>query len=690
MIATLIATLMTTPIYRSSLLMQIERESDKVLEYESLTPAESSNTKDFYQTQYELLQSRSLARRVIDQLALETSKTLNSGAEDSLTSRFFERITGFFSDGATEETDYSVQELEDSFLENLSVEPIKNSRLVRLHYDSVDPKEAANILNSLAEVFVSITLERKFDASSYAKDFLEERIIQVRASLEDSERKLIDYAREREIVNLDDKQAILMDRFKEMSRELVQVEAQRIRIEAEYQQAMNSGQASLSKILDSPVIQALKAQQSALESEYEELLKVFKPAYPKMQQLQSQIDEVKQEISNEIGHIQQAIRLDYEAALSQEQKIKSHLEEIKGQYLDLQDRTTDYQALKREVDTNRELYDGLLQRMKEVGVTAGIGTNNIAIVDPAEIPRKKFKPQVLFNLTIALAGGLFLGMLLAFLFETLDDTIKSGQVLEQKVRIASLGIVPKMPSSSGNIALLAYEDPKSAMAEAYRSLRTSLIFSTSEGAPKIMHFTSSQASEGKTTSAISTAVTFAQTGGTVLLVDADLRNPSLHKEFNLPNTKGLTNHLTGAAEPAEIAQASVVQRLFVTTSGPIPPNPAELLSSGQMMDFVSLAAERFDYVVIDGPPVLGLADALVLGNMAQATIFVVKAGHTRVGAVEGSLKRLRHAKARVLGALLTHYGHGGSGYGYDYEYSYKYYSYQSEDSELSSQKSPAA
>lgn len=223
-----------------------------------------------------------------------------------------------------------------------------------------------------------------------------------------------------------------------------------------------------------------------------------------------------------------------------------------------------------------------------------------------------------------------------------------------------------------DVPLLAFRDPKSALAESYRSLRTSLIFATSEGAPKIMHFTSSNASEGKTTSATSTAVTFAQTGSKVLLIDGDLRNPSLHKVFLLPNATGLTNYLAGDTKPLDIAQPTAVTRLFAITSGPLPPNPVELLSSGKMLDLLSLASERFDYVILDGPPVLGLADALVLANLATATLFVVQAGGTRSGALDISIKRLRTANAALIGAILVKSGKAGSGYGYGYDYHYSY------------------
>jgi capsular exopolysaccharide synthesis family protein len=277
----------------------------------------------------------------------------------------------------------------------------------------------------------------------------------------------------------------------------------------------------------------------------------------------------------------------------------------------------------------------------------------------------------------ALAIGLIAGILVAFLLEHMDDTVKGSEDVEGRVRAPVLGVIPKVSARDHGIAeeeipLLAAKAPKSPLAEAVRSLRTQLIFSTADGAPRITHVTSAGPGEGKTTAAANVAITFAQAGGRVLLIDADLRAPSLHRAFNLPNTLGLTNYLAGDTKPADIAQPTAITRLFTVTSGPLPPNPVELLSSAKMLDLLSLASERFDYVVLDGPPVVGLADALVLANLARATIFVVESGRTRYGAIEGSIKRLAAANAAIIGAVISKLGPASKGYGYNYDYHYTY------------------
>lgn len=675
-IGTIIATAMMTPIYRGTTVVQIERDSGKVLEYQAVTAEEAVNDKDFYQTQYELLRSRTLARRVIEQLGLRDSGALMPGKPEPTL------FGGIIVDliGAADKEDGSLPEqrspdLETLFLESLVIQPVRNSRLVRLNYFSTDPNEAALVANTIASSFVDMSLERRFEASAYAKNFLEERLKQVRADLEDSERAMIRYTQERGIINQEDKLGILTEKLKEMNRAQVQVEAERIAAESQYQEMLKASTASLAEMLDSPVIQDLKRQRSDLESEYKENLKIYKPDYPKMLQLKEKIGQVDQALAKEIGHIRDGIKVKYQAKMREEAKLAESIDATRTEILDLELNSTDFQTLKRGVDTNRELYDGLLQRMKEVGVAAGASNNNISVIDKAEVPRNKFSPSLKMNVSIALALGLFFGVLLAFLFETLDDTVKSAADLEKSLKKPVLGVIPRADSKDAALAetaLVSVQDPTSAMAEAYRSMRTALSFSTAEGAPKVMQFTSINANEGKTTTAVNVSLNLTQTGATVLLIDGDLRDPSLHKLFGRPNNEGLTNYLTGNAQPVDVTQSSGTDGLFLMTAGPVPPNPAELLHGARLVDLVALASQRFDYVIIDSPPLLGLADAVIISDVVQATIMVAAANKTRVGAFDSGLKRLRHSRANILGAVLTQFRLNRSSYGYDYSYSYSY------------------
>ncbi|MEP5568713.1 MAG: polysaccharide biosynthesis tyrosine autokinase [Halioglobus sp.] len=682
LVATMIVTAMMTPIYRAMTVVQIERDSGKVLDFEGVTAEEAANSKDFYQTQYQLLQSRTLARRVIDQLGMQ-----DAPKEEVEPSAFASMIADVKSMFASEEP--ALEEplppnLESRLLRNLTVQPVSNSRLVRLHYDSPNREQAALIVNTIARAFVDMNLERRFEASTYAKSFLEDRIKQVRADLEDSERALVEYTQSRGIINQEDKQEILMEKMREMNRAQVEAESDRIEAESQYQEMLTASADGLAQALDSAVIQGLKARRTELQSEYQELLKIYKPGYPKMQQLQDQMDQIEAEIVMEINNIREGIKIKYQAKLREEAKLDESIAAYRDEILDLNARSTDFQTLKREVDTNRELYDGLLQRMKEVGVAAGVTNNNISVIDKAEIPRGKHKPKPLANMILALVLGSFAGAALAFLFEMLDDTVKGASDLEKLINKPVLGIIPKLTGKGApegdRVSLHSFLEPTSALAEAHRSMRTALMFSTTEGAPKVLHFTSVGPGEGKTTTAVNTAITFAQTGSSVLLVDGDLRNPSLHKVFSKPNDNGLTNYLTGDAEPARVTQPTGVDKLYVMTSGPVPPNPAELLHGSRILDLVALAGKRFDYVIIDGPPLLGLADALLLADVAHATLFVAAAGQARNGGVEAGLKRLQHSRANVIGSVLTKFDLNKSSYGYGGDYGYAYsYSYGVDD-----------
>ncbi|MCB2263529.1 MAG: polysaccharide biosynthesis tyrosine autokinase [Candidatus Thiosymbion ectosymbiont of Robbea hypermnestra] len=680
MAVALLATFLSPRIFRAEVLIQIDREKGKVLEYQNLAVQESINARDFYQTQYELLQSRRLAGRVIDQLGLRPAVSANE--PDTRTPSFFGEVMGTVGDwikGDGADVEKAPEpDMEGSFLGNLGVYPVKNSRLVRVSYDSSDPEKAAMIVNAVAENFTRMNLDRRYESLLFARKFLEEQTQQVRANLEDSERHLAAYARERGIINLDDRLQILMQKLKAMSAELIRAESERISAEAVYLEMKEEGAAGTASVIENLVVQRLKERKSELDIEYREQSRIYKPGYPRIRQLREKIDELDRKIVAESAMIARSVRTGFEAKVRKEAKIRMRIGEIKEEILALQDRSTDYQTFKREVDTNRQLYDGLLQRMKEVGVAVGIGANNISVVDAARVPRSPYTPNLRKNLAIALVLGLFGGVLSAFLSETMDDTVKSSEQIEKSTGIPVLGIsplvsVPNRDDGVRAIASLAYREPRSRLAEAFRSIRTSLVLATSEGAPRALHFTSASPNEGKTSAAVSTAITFARTGSKVLLIDADLRNPSLHKVFSLANARGLTNYLTHDAEPAQIALPTPVTGLFAITSGPLPPDPVELLAGGRMRDLIGLAREKFDYVIIDGPPVVGLADALVLADLAGASLFVVEAARTRTGVLESAIKRLRAVNARVIGCLLTKVDQASSRYyGYDYDYDYGY------------------
>ncbi|HMB56848.1 MAG TPA: polysaccharide biosynthesis tyrosine autokinase [Arenimonas sp.] len=687
LVTTLVGTLLMTPIYRASASLQIDRDTIKVVDVQGMEPIEGSGDRDFYQTQYELLQSRALAERVVSQLNLAQTGELERISPHSPWAKLMSMLSGNGGDagknGRSGETaaqkDTRVEDrqraLVSAFADGLSIEPVRNSRLVRVNYDSPDKRFSQRAANAVAEAFIASNLERRFDSSSYAKGYLEDRLQELKLKLEDSERKLVGFAQKEQIVSTGGEQSgsLSEQTLGTLNAALGKAKEDRIRAESRWRQAQASrGLVMFGDAGSNSIIQSLQQNRATLMADYQDKLRLYKPAYPLMQQLKGQIDEVDKQIAGEMGNIRSSIQAEYLAAQEQERLLNEQMTNVKGEVLDLQNRSIQYNIYKREVDTNRQLYDGLLQRYKEIGIAGGVSTNNISIVDKADIG-SKYKPSLTRNLALGGLVGLMLGVLLALGFEYLDDTLKTPEDLEKQLGLAVLGVIPKLKDITPERALL---DSRSAFAEAYRSVRTALQFSTAHGSPKTLLITSATPNEGKSTTALTLARNFAQLGKRVLLIDADLRNPSQHKILNVSNTKGLSNLLAGAAKPMDVIIETGEPNLQIMTSGPLPPNPAELLSGSKLLSLLTVAAEKFDKIIIDGPPVLGLADAPILSNVAHATLLVVEAGETRIGVARNAIKRLQAARAFVVGGLLTKYESKQAGRGYGYGYGdYSYYSY---------------
>ncbi len=680
--AVVVASFLMTPIYRASLTLQIDREDIKIVKIEEVSPVEDGRAQDYYQTQYELLKSRSLAQRVINQLGLAELPP----PPPSFLGEIKRWVTGWLPQPSEAEAKPlseadRFEGIITEFLAGLTVEPVRNSRLVKLHYESPDAKQAAAILNTLVKNYINMTMERRFDASTYARTFLQERLQQVKVKLEDSERDLVAFARQEQIISVDDKQNIVSQNLSSTNAAMAEAEKKRVTAEAAYRQMMATQGHGLSQVLDSKIIQTLKESKAKLEAQYQDNLSIYKPAYPSMVQLRGQIGQINAMINQEVGNIRAAITASYQAAKAEEALLQTRIEQLKKDVLTLQDRSIEFNILRREVDTNRQLYDGLLQRFKEVGVAAGIGTNNISVVDEAKVPVWPYKPKISLNAAIALVLGLLGGVGLAFLFERLDDTFRRPEELEKLLGVPVLGVIPLMPGKRRDddrpLAISGHDDARSAFAEAYRSVRTALQFSTVHGVPRLLTITSAMAGEGKSTTVLSLAIQFAQSGKKTLLIEADLRKPTLHRTLNLDNQVGLTNYLAGGdVQPVDIAKPTLIANLFAISAGPIPPNPAELLSSARMMELLTLAAEKFDQVIVDSPPLLGLADALIIGNLCEGTLLTVEMGSTPRGYVQGAFKRLRGARVHVLGTVLTKLAARQGGYGYYrsyYDYHHDYY-----------------
>src|SRR5690606_31744253 len=355
----------------------------------------------------------------------------------------------------------------------LSIEPVRNSRLVKIHYDSGNPQFSARVANALAEGFIAQQLERRFDASSYAKKYLEDRLRQLKSRLSDSERELVAFAQKENIVNTGEGQSLVSQNLTELNAQLATAQANRIQAEARWREAAGSAGAALpADMLANSIIRTLQQQRASLQAEYQQKLQVFKPEYPEMKQLEGQIAAVDKQIGQELANIRASVKAEYDAAMSQENLLTAKLASLRDQTLDVDNRSIQYNILKREVDTNRQLYDALLQRYKEIGVAGGVSANNIAIVDRALPPTSRYKPNLPLNLAIGLLLGAMLGVLTAFVLEFMDQTLKTPQDVEQRLRLSVLGIIPRLKKQED--PMHALRDLRSSFSEAYRSVRTAL------------------------------------------------------------------------------------------------------------------------------------------------------------------------------------------------------------------------
>jgi len=680
-----VMTYLAPPVYRASTTIQIERNVPRLLDYKELTPTvDDDYNADFYQTNYELLKSRAVAERAAEEMGLRKRSDASDSTDPPVVApepapgSAWQELVQHLRKGSTPVA-VAPSASKDSavvgaFQGSLTVEPVRKSRLVRLHFDSTDPYFAARAVNTVAQAFININLERRFEASSYAKTFLEEKLLQTKAKLEESERDLLQFSRELALVNLDEKQNMYLHNFQEYSGAVAKAEQDRIKAEVLFRQAQENPE-SLALSQENKNIINLKQAKAKVEAEYQDNLKIYKPGFPKMQQLQAQITELDSQIKDEVSEVRKAAGANYKAARTQEGLLRERMQGARQEMLDIQGKGIRYSILKREVDTNRQLYDGLLQRLKEISVAGGVGFNNISVVDRAQVPMLPYKPDLRRNLGLGLTIGLIVGLLVAWLLERLDDTIRFADDVEQQTGAAVLGVVPKLksvePARAGCAGLGPHEDPTSAFSEAYRSVRTALQFSTSSGAPRRMVVTSSSKGEGKSTSALALAINFAQMGKPVLIMDADLRNPVLHKELQIENGRGLSNYLSSNVSVLELVHKTNIPNLFVMTSGPLPPNPVELLSSMKLLTLLSQCEEHFAHVIVDGPPILGIADAIVLCNQVDNSVFVVESGRTRKGHAKAALRRLQQAGIHPLGVILTKLDAYHDAYGY-HAYYYQY------------------
>ena len=670
LLAAIVISLMITPLYRAQATIEVNPQGVQVVgkQVGEVQP-EESNGREFLNTQVGLLKSRSLAERVARSTNLANNETL-----------FDQDVPRAAREGAAA----------GMVQGSVTVAPQRDSSLIAISIEGPNPELAARLANAYADNFIQSNMERRYEATSYARNFLQQRIAAVKARLEQSERQLVDYAKAQGIITLSvdtggtgsvrQEQSIDAATLVQTNNALSAAKSDRIAAEQRFRQA--AGAQSRVAAISDPTVQALGQQRAQLEAQYQQKLALFKPEFPEMVQLRNQIDSLDKEIarqrSNVSGSTSGSLQAEYQAALARENALQAKVNEGKAGLMALRERSIQYTILQREVDTNRSLYDALLQRFKEVGVAGGVGANVVSVVDRAQIPGGPFKPNLPLNIMIGLFIGLLLGLGTAFSIEWIDDTIKTPDDLGTKLGLASLGVIPGV--GKGLAVREQLEDPRSQVSEAYQSVRTALQFSTDHGVPRSLLVTSTRASEGKSSTALALAQTLASLGASVLLIDADLRKPTFRGPSS--TSQGLSSLLAGSDKVAECVHPTQMERLYLLPSGPIPPNPAELLASGRFKEILDEALQRFDHIIIDSPPVLGLADAPMLASSTEGTLMVIEAGAIRRAAALNAVNRLRASDARLMGAILTKFNALKVGYGYGYGYGYgdDIYAYREGDS----------
>ena len=655
-----LATLLTRPVYRATVTLEANPPAVSVSDEQSRQQdLQASNNFDFIATQVGLLGSRAVAEHTAQDLNLANNPEAVPQIGDAS-----QRLVNAAS---------KVQA-------GLRISVPEQGQLIKFSFDSTSPNLAALVANGIADSFINTSLQRRYEASAYARTFLERQISKVRGDLEKSERDAVAYAQKQGIINTgstytDGKAAGATDTNSLQGESLVQLNsalgaatARRVAAEGAYRQALATGPTS---DVESSVL-PLRQQLATLQAQYQQKREFMKPEHPEMLSLQSQIDELKRQISTQTSRASSGringLLSDYKAALSAEKALSGRVSSLKGDVLNLRGRSIQYTILQREVDTNRSLYDALLQRYKQIGVAGGVGMAPVSIVDRAQTPTSPFKPNLMINLLIGLGLGLAAGAVGAVGLEFINDTIKTRDDVRKKLSLACLGTIPK--TSARDTFVDDLKNPTSVVSEAYSAIVAGLRFSTDEGTPRVLLVTSTRTGEGKSSSALAIAQNFARRGSRVLLIDSDLRKPA----FKSSNERvGLSTLLT----TDDALNGHIVETqhrdLWLLPSGPLPPNPADLLSTGRVRRIIAEAREDFDLVVIDGPPSLGLADAPLLAAAAGSALFIIEAGKTRTGAAIEALNRLEATGTRIVGAALTKSQERAAGYGrYGYGYGYRY------------------
>lgn len=722
-----------TPIYRANATLLIEESSSGMLsirEFLRYVPIRSYDymNRDF-NTQLTLLNSRALAERVAMKMNLrarpefQSSKKPRKSLVQSIKSFIsFRWLLGIIPRKKTESQGQEPRRQPDpnsvmafAVLGGLSVSPIKDTRMVQLSYSSPYPVLAADIVNTVAEEFIDYSIETRYEATQQASEFLTEEIANLREELAAKERELQKYGQEKKILLLSARENSVVSKFSELDTAYTQAQIDRINKETYYRELKDLKVDSLPQFVNNPLIQNLKERYADMKNEYDENSKIFKPDYPKMIQLKAGLDSMKEELKSEIKKAVDAAESEYRSVLKKESSLKTLLDEQRAEVARMNSNAILYNSLKIEVENKRMLLNSLGAKQNEALVSARLGglkTSNIKIIDKALVPGAPVSPNPRRNLMLALLAGIFGGVGLCFLLDYLDNTVKGPADVEKLAGLPSLGVIPYLPlegmkkkkrygfytkykhkysygkENSGSeenlpeikeIELINHLYPKFFISEDYRTVRTSILFSHTESPPKTIAFTSALPKEGKTATVANMAVAFSQLEQRVLLVDSDLRKPRLHRLFKVKNIGGLSGYLTGKISIDAAVQRTNIENIWLIPSGPIPPNPAELLNSNKMREMMEELKKGFDVLLLDSPPVLLVVDPVIIASLADSTVCIIQAGKTTRKPFLRAVDELRHAKAKIIGVLFNEAKAKGEGYYSPYFHYYGYHYYGEEE-----------
>jgi len=696
-----IASLKMTPIYEASGSIAINKPDSGLVNF-SNSPTFNVDAFDptELETEVKILQSDLLALQVVKELGLDRRPEFG-GKQPTLPSALDLAPDPLQADAGR------TSALISGFRANLKVTLAPNTHIVEVHFRSPDKDLAANVVNTLMSTYTENNFKSRFDSTMQASDWLSKQLVDLQIKVETSQEKLVRYQKEHEILGIDEKQNITTAKLDELNKALTTAESERMDKESVYRlvqsgdtdtlvsaatavDASGTGNQSASGLLES-----LRSKEADVKIQAAELSTQFGPSYPKVAQLNGQLKEIDAQILLETKKVAGKIRGQYMAAVQRENMLHDALEKQKQEANKLNESAIQYSILKRDLESYRSLYEGLMEKMKQAGVSAGLKSNNFRIVDVARVPTYPIEPNIPRNLTFAFMLGLTSGVGLAFLLEGLDNTVRTTEQAQMISGFAPLGMIPMgsrnaregassnrlvIASSKEAVELITQVRPQSQMAESYRALRTSLLLSNLGSHPKVIMITSALPQEGKTTTSINCAVVLAQKGVRVLLIDADLRRPSIHKTLGMGPRSGLSNVLTGSATLQQaITRSPILPNLSVLPAGTPPPNPAELLASTNMRDVLEELRGQYDHIVVDTPPTLSVTDAVVLSPRADAIVLVIRCGQTTKQALRRSRDILMQVNAKVSGVLLNAVDLSSPDYYYYYEYQGKYSGYYQDD-----------